>query len=196
MGGVGFQQLCIFLFLGLAVRLHQKLMKQSPSPDRARGLLLLYVQYVVVGLITIRIIFRLIEYSNGLKSSIPRHEVYQYIFDSTLMLIALVILNVFHPGRLMAGRESDLPSRKERKMLKKEGTAPRGRVGDNYLLPKYESSAGDLGSQSGSRGKYERLHMPSPPRGSSFEERGSGDYPQPYSLGSYPNPTYGEGPGA
>jgi hypothetical protein len=32
------------------------------------------------------------------------------------MLIALVILNVFHPGRIMPGKESNLPNRKERKV--------------------------------------------------------------------------------
>jgi hypothetical protein len=31
------------------------------------------------------------------------------------MLFALVILNIFHPGRVMAGPDSDIPSRKERK---------------------------------------------------------------------------------
>jgi hypothetical protein len=62
-----------------------------------------------------RIIFRLCEYSQGFKSNIPDHEAYQYCLDSVPMLIALVILNVFHPGRIMRGKESDLPSRKERK---------------------------------------------------------------------------------
>ena len=31
------------------------------------------------------------------------------------MLVALLILNVLHPGRIMPGAESDLPSRKDRK---------------------------------------------------------------------------------
>jgi hypothetical protein len=62
-----------------------------------------------------RIIFRLCEYSQGFKSNIPDHEAYQYCLDSVPMLFALVILNVFHPGRIMRGKESDLPSRKERK---------------------------------------------------------------------------------
>jgi hypothetical protein len=63
-----------------------------------------------------RIIFRLCEYSQGFKSNIPDHEAYQYCLDSVPMLFALVILNVFHPGRIMRGKENDLPSRKERKV--------------------------------------------------------------------------------
>ncbi len=31
------------------------------------------------------------------------------------MLVALVVLNVVHPGRLMPGSDSNLPSRKQRK---------------------------------------------------------------------------------
>ena len=33
------------------------------------------------------------------------------------MFIALVLFNIYHPGRIMPGKESDLPSRKERKRL-------------------------------------------------------------------------------
>lgn len=32
------------------------------------------------------------------------------------MLTALVLLNIVHPGTVMPGKESDLPSRKERKL--------------------------------------------------------------------------------
>lgn len=33
------------------------------------------------------------------------------------MLVALVLFNVVHPGVIMAGKESDFPSRKERKNM-------------------------------------------------------------------------------
>lgn len=33
------------------------------------------------------------------------------------MLIALVLFNIVHPGKIMAGKESDFPNRKERKDL-------------------------------------------------------------------------------
>lgn len=175
MGGIGFQQFCIFLFLGLAVRYHLKLRQQLPSQQRSTGLLLLYVEYAVVGLITVRIIFRLIEYANGFKSTIPTQEAYQYVFDSTLMWIASILFNVFHPGRLMPGQESNLPSRKVRKNLKKEGKQPQGRAGEEYLLPKFETTSADMSRNSlpatydSSQGHYTRLETPSPPRGNSFD---------------------------
>ena len=177
MGGIGFQQFCIFLFLGLAVRFHLKLRQQLPSRERSTGLLLLYILYTVVTLITIRIVFRLIEYANGFKSTIPKHEAYQYVFDSTLMLIASVLFNIFHPGRLMPGGESNLPSRKVRKGLKKEGKVPHGRIGDEYLLPKFQTASADPSQKSlpmdyeASQGHYARLETPSPPRAHSFDGR-------------------------
>ena len=61
MGGIAFQQVCILAFLALAIRLHKKLYSLSASPERCNGLILLFVNYAMVTLITIRIIFRLIE---------------------------------------------------------------------------------------------------------------------------------------
>ena len=37
------------------------------------------------------------------------------------MLLAFVLLNIVHPGRIMKGKEADLPSRKERKERKTKG---------------------------------------------------------------------------
>ncbi|KAK1149810.1 hypothetical protein N8T08_003361 [Aspergillus melleus] len=103
MGGVGVQQLFVLLFVACAISFHRKVIRQRRS-DGKQGLLLLYVLYACLALITMRIIFRLCEYSQGLKSKIPRHEAYQYCLDSVPMLISLVALNVVHPGRIMPVR--------------------------------------------------------------------------------------------
>ena len=81
----------------------------------------------------------------------------------------------------MPGAESNLPGRKVRKQWKREGQAPRGRLGEEYLLPKYESSFdGESGKTlpagyEASRGQYARLATPSPshspPRAGSFENQ-------------------------
>jgi len=128
MAGIAFQQVAILIFLSLAINLHIVLRKQPPSPRRKQAFIMLYSQYAVVGLITGRIIFRMIEYSDGLTSTIPDTEWYQYVFDSTFMLIALLIYNVFNPARVMPGKESDLPSKKERKQAKAEGRSIGGRA--------------------------------------------------------------------
>lgn len=50
------------------------------------------------------------------------------------MFLALAVFNVVHPGRIMSGKESDFPSRKERKNYFKAGSP--GNSLD--LLPKTE----------------------------------------------------------
>ncbi|MCJ1467018.1 hypothetical protein MMC07_005640 [Pseudocyphellaria aurata] len=117
MGGIGLQQAFILVFLFLAVKFHRGLLRETYTSRTRQALRLLSVLYVALLLITVRIIFRLVEYSDGIDSSIPNHEAYQYCFDSLPMLIALVLFNIYHPGRIMPGKESDFPSRKERKRL-------------------------------------------------------------------------------
>ncbi|KAE8445853.1 hypothetical protein EG329_012776 [Mollisiaceae sp. DMI_Dod_QoI] len=116
--GCGIQQLFIIVFCIIAVKFHLEIRAQIPTDKQARALKMLYTMYAVILLITIRIIFRLIEYSSGFNSSIPNTEAYMYCLDSVPMFIALVLLNVTHPGNIMPGKESDMPSRKERKMGK------------------------------------------------------------------------------
>ncbi|KAJ5884530.1 hypothetical protein N7504_012102 [Penicillium tannophilum] len=116
MAGVGVQQFFVLVFVVYAISFHIKILRQRRS-DARKASILLYVLYACLALITMRIIFRLCEYSQGLDSKIPLHEAYQYCLDSLPMLLALVILNIVHPGRIMPGTESEVPSRKERKKM-------------------------------------------------------------------------------
>ncbi len=77
---------------------------------------LLYVLYLVLGLIIFRNIYRLIEFSLGVESSITTHEWYAYVFDAVPMLFALLVFNVYHPGRVLRGPRSDFSE--ENQMLK------------------------------------------------------------------------------
>lgn len=87
-----------------------------------------------------RIIFRLIEFSNGTSASnpIPFHEAYFYVFDAVPMAIAITLLSIMHPGMILKGEGSEFPKtpccaccgkRKEaRKRIEKEkalNTLPR-----------------------------------------------------------------------
>ncbi|KAL6245747.1 hypothetical protein RBB50_006900 [Rhinocladiella similis] len=117
MAGVGLQQLFILVFTAFTVQLHRSLLRAQvlDTQPRKNVLQLIYVVYAVLFLITLRIIFRLCEYSKGLNSTVPNHEVYQYTLDSLPMLFAYVLLSTIHPGRVMSGSDSEIPSRKERK---------------------------------------------------------------------------------
>jgi hypothetical protein len=115
--GLGVQQAFILVCVFFAVRLHREILRNNAlsSARRSGALRLLYTLYAVLALITLRIVFRLCEYASGLDSTIPNHEVYQYCLDSAPMLLAFVLLSIVHPGRIMPGKECDIPSRRERK---------------------------------------------------------------------------------
>ncbi|UKZ78764.1 hypothetical protein TrVFT333_006509 [Trichoderma virens FT-333] len=114
MAGVGIQLLFILIFCLFALRLLYQLRrpndKETRSAEQGPGALLLYAQFVALALIALRIVFRICEYAQGLDSPIPLHEAYQYSLDSLPMLLALVIFNIVHPGRIMRGDKYDLPS--------------------------------------------------------------------------------------
>ena len=130
------QQFFILVFLVYSIGFHRKLVQEDAVDGitKRQATTLLYTIYLCLCLITVsryggrgymssadfymyqmRIIFRITEYSSGLHSTIPNHEAYQYCLDSLPMLLALVALNIVHPGRIMPSKESDMPSRKERK---------------------------------------------------------------------------------
>lgn len=58
----------------------------------------LNVLYATSILILIRSLFRIIEYIMGDGSYLLRYEVFVYVFDATLMLLAMIMVNVVHPG--------------------------------------------------------------------------------------------------
>lgn len=74
----------------------------------------------------------------------------KYVLDSTLMLIALALSNIVHPGRVMPGKESHFPSRKERMAMGKENV--KGRMAGE--LPLHEYGAREPGART--HGQAER----------------------------------------
>lgn len=133
MGGVGIQLAFILIFLVLAIRF-QKLVKQqaqynpidqshplyAPTKTTNNAIFMLYTIYCVLFLIVFRNIYRLIEFSLGIFSSITTHEWFTYVFDSLPMLSAILIFCVFHPGKVLRGVNADFSEEnKERKRVKK-----------------------------------------------------------------------------
>ncbi len=75
----------------------------------------------------------------GPGQPIPNQEAYQYCLDSLPMLVALVLFNVIHPGRIMPGKKSDMPGFRERRRQRKASKLNEGRNGS------YDSSARERG---------------------------------------------------
>jgi len=93
-------------------------------PRSTKWRMLTWSIYAVLVLITMRIIYRFVEFSQGATSSNPilTHESYTYGLDALPMLLAVVLLNIVHPGLVLKGPESDFPrqTRKEKKATKRE----------------------------------------------------------------------------
>jgi len=125
--GIGIQELFIIMFLVLTQRFHARMSeldRMGHLPRSYRWRMLTWAIYAVLALITMRIIFRLVEFSQGVSSSNPilNHEGYTYGLDALPMLLAAVLLNAIHPGLILKGPESEFPrlSRKEKKVIKLE----------------------------------------------------------------------------
>ncbi|KAJ7489571.1 RTA1 like protein-domain-containing protein [Mycena latifolia] len=114
MGGIGLQQCFVLCFVALVIRYHYKMNRLDGSTEWKRPL---YIMYASLGLITLRIVFRLIEFSSGVYSPITMHEAPFYCLEATPMFLALFLWNVFHPGQVLVGPDSEFP-KKEKKSSK------------------------------------------------------------------------------
>lgn len=135
MGGISLQEFFILGFVGLLVTLHRRLVRQERRAVLLHRLhngslpwrWLFYGMYFALVMITVRIIYRLAQYAAGTSptNSLLTHEAYEYVLDALPMFLALVVLNVTHPGRIINGPEASWPrlSRREKKELKRQRKA-------------------------------------------------------------------------
>ncbi|PGH18059.1 hypothetical protein AJ79_00686 [Helicocarpus griseus UAMH5409] len=144
MGGIGLQELFILIFLILAARfqhkmtrLEQTLLQPTSSTHNHYNLLpwrrLLYALYAGLILITIRIIFRMVEYSSGHDTGLATSEAAFYCLEALPMIVGLGLFNFVHPGMVLVGPESEFP-KKEKKEKKKKGK--KGKEGGVKERPK------------------------------------------------------------
>jgi hypothetical protein len=163
MGGIGLQECFVLLFVGVVFRFQYKMLhptsktaaieltpaveassypfKRHDSADLSPGAWkrVVYPLYASLALITLRIIFRLVEFSSGLHSPITGTEVPFYVLEALPMWVALVLWNVWHPGKILVGPDSEFPTKsraqkrgekaekKAEKALKKEEKAQKKR---------------------------------------------------------------------
>jgi hypothetical protein len=59
----------------------------------------------------VRIVYRIAEYAGGVGPSnpLPLHEAYAYAADALPMMLAFLVLALFHPGRFLVGPDSEFP---------------------------------------------------------------------------------------
>jgi hypothetical protein len=132
MGGIGLQELFILIFTALAIRFQRKMNDiEAVQPVSLRWRPLLYTLYAGLGLITLRIIYRMIEYSTGIRSPLATSEAAFYVLDAVPMFIAMGLLSIYHPGRVLIGPDSEFPKKeKKKKNGKKSKKGEKGNQGD------------------------------------------------------------------
>lgn len=115
MGGIGMQEGFIILFLGLVFKFHRDQLQAERCGRLALNKIagwrwMTWALYTCMFTITIRIIYRLVEFSAGLGSSnpLPKNEPLLYVLESAPMFLAIVIWNIFHPGRYMYGEDTKM----------------------------------------------------------------------------------------
>ncbi|KAE8151537.1 hypothetical protein BDV25DRAFT_138772 [Aspergillus avenaceus] len=116
MAGIGIQEFFIVLFFIIAIQFHRKMLHYDRTGIftglKTKWRRLLYALYVSLVFITVRIIYRLVEFSSGnnASNSIPYHEWYMFAFDAFPMLLAIGVWNVVHPGTVLQGPDAKMPA--------------------------------------------------------------------------------------
>jgi len=115
MGGIGMQEAFIVLFLGLIVKFHRDQLQAERvgrlTAEKMRWRWLIWALYGCLLAITIRIIYRLVEFSAGLGASnpLPSNEPLLYVLESAPMWLATLVWNIVHPGRFIRGPDAKIP---------------------------------------------------------------------------------------
>ncbi|MCJ1316866.1 hypothetical protein MMC15_002187 [Xylographa vitiligo] len=117
-GGVALQQVFILSFISLIIIFHRKMLRGEKFQGRHGWKRLLYPLYATLLLITLRIIYRIVEFANGGNAELNDNEVFLYVLDATPMLFGMIIWNIWHPGRTLLGPDSEPPKILSRRILK------------------------------------------------------------------------------
>ncbi|KAL4956600.1 RTA1 like protein-domain-containing protein [Aspergillus filifer] len=116
MVGMGVQEFFILLFLCIAITFHRRIQQLDHAGalpvQKTKWKGMLYALYVSLVFITIRIIYRLVEYSSGTELSNPivSHEWFMYVFDAVPMCVAIGVWCLVHPGVVLRGADARMPS--------------------------------------------------------------------------------------
>ena len=101
MGGLLIQVLFFGMFVIAAAIFHFRMHKAPTALSFERPWTKHMMSlYIVSVLIFVRCIIRVVEYTQGYDGYLMTHEVYLYVFDATLMLLAVAAMNWIHPGEV------------------------------------------------------------------------------------------------
>lgn len=108
LGGLFIQIIAFGFFICVALLFNRRMRKSptytSTQPDMPwqKHMNVLYFASL---LIMVRSVVRVIEYIQGNDGYILSHEAFLFVFDGTLMFIAIAVFNVVHPSQMIPGRK-------------------------------------------------------------------------------------------
>jgi hypothetical protein len=76
---------------------HRRAKKAGVLTHKLR--VVLWTMYASAAVVTIRCIYRLVEYTLGWDSTLYKHEVFFWVFEAGIMFLNSALLNVIHPGK-------------------------------------------------------------------------------------------------
>ncbi|KAJ3243027.1 hypothetical protein HDU78_000910 [Chytriomyces hyalinus] len=103
MAGLVVQVISFALYLSIAIVFYQRANKLANAAklglvDEKAWRTMFATLMASGGFVFLRSVFRIIEFSYGFKGFIATNEIYMYVFDFALMVLALLAFNIFHPG--------------------------------------------------------------------------------------------------
>lgn len=107
-GGLILQLAAFSFFVIVTVALHLRIRRQPTVASTTLEIpwaRYIYVLYLGSSLVTVRSIFRVIEYIQGRDGYLITHEVFFYVLDATMMLGASTEFNAAHPSDIAWSRE-------------------------------------------------------------------------------------------
>ncbi|KXJ94376.1 RTA1 like protein-domain-containing protein [Microdochium bolleyi] len=93
------------VFIAVAGVFHHRILRAPTAASMNRDIpwqRYLIVLYLVSALILVRSVFRAIEYIQGFGGYLQSTELFLYVFDSTLMFLVMLALNLYHPSRIIS----------------------------------------------------------------------------------------------
>ncbi|TGO38550.1 hypothetical protein BHYA_0072g00130 [Botrytis hyacinthi] len=122
-GGLLVQLLFFSIFLVIAITFERRMRSHPrffdiPASGKKHWHKLLMLLFAAAGLIIVRCIYRVIEFSQGSKGFLMSHEYFMYIMDTALMIIVQYMFHFVHAGDVF-----------------QDGVDPKkaALIGDNYI---------------------------------------------------------------
>ncbi|EJP68056.1 RTA1 domain-containing protein [Beauveria bassiana ARSEF 2860] len=121
--GIALQLGFVVIFGVMTGWFYHRMRQVSQGKGMGRRLqILTWTMLAVLVLIIVRVIFRLLEFGPGIDASneLITNEMYPLALDALPMVIALVLLNVMHPGLVLRGPDGEFPhkTRGEKKAIR------------------------------------------------------------------------------